>query len=132
MSREQVRCPLWVKSGNARNEQMMSAFHPMATEQRTWVPSKRSEVPDDEADTECSFAGRVRGFVIRYRDQVVANNLISLFPHEALPLFTEADACRVLEKSNRLCCISKGLKFGTPRMVVRKHELLPVQHRRGK
>jgi hypothetical protein len=77
------------------------------------VPSKRSEVPGDGADNECSFAGRVRGFVIRYRDQVVANNLISLFPHEALPLFTEADACRVLEKSNRLCCIGKGLKFGT-------------------
>ena len=29
------RCPLWVKSGNAHNEPMMSAFHPKATEQRT-------------------------------------------------------------------------------------------------
>ena len=30
-----VRCPSWVKSGNAHNEPMMSAFHPIATEQRT-------------------------------------------------------------------------------------------------
>src|SRR4029077_11331578 len=29
------RLPLWVKSGNAHNEPMMSAFHPIATEQRT-------------------------------------------------------------------------------------------------
>ena len=29
------RCPLRVKSGNAHNEPMMSAFHPKATEQRT-------------------------------------------------------------------------------------------------
>jgi hypothetical protein len=29
------RCPLWVKSGNAHNEPMMSAFHSIATEQRT-------------------------------------------------------------------------------------------------
>jgi hypothetical protein len=28
-------CQLWVKSGNAHNEPMMSAFHPKATEQRT-------------------------------------------------------------------------------------------------
>jgi hypothetical protein len=27
--------PLWVKSGNAHNEPMMSAFHPIATKQRT-------------------------------------------------------------------------------------------------
>ena len=31
----EARCPLWVKSGNAPNEPMMSAFHPIATEQRT-------------------------------------------------------------------------------------------------
>ena len=29
------QCPLWVKSGNAHNEPMMSAFHPIAAEQRT-------------------------------------------------------------------------------------------------
>jgi hypothetical protein len=28
-------CPFRVKSGNAHNEPMMSAFHPIATEQRT-------------------------------------------------------------------------------------------------
>jgi hypothetical protein len=28
-------CPRWVKSGNAHNEPMVSAFHPIATEQRT-------------------------------------------------------------------------------------------------
>ena len=26
-----ARCPLWVKSGNAHNEPMMSAFHPIST-----------------------------------------------------------------------------------------------------
>ena len=30
-----AQCLLWVKSGNAHNEPMMSAFHPIATEQRT-------------------------------------------------------------------------------------------------
>ena len=39
--------PFWVKSGNAHNEPMMSAFHPIATEQRTqfyvgFVPSTDS------------------------------------------------------------------------------------------
>jgi hypothetical protein len=29
------RGPFWVKSGNAHNEPMMSAFHPITTEQRT-------------------------------------------------------------------------------------------------
>jgi hypothetical protein len=28
-------CLLWVKSGNAHNEPMMSAFHPITTKQRT-------------------------------------------------------------------------------------------------
>jgi hypothetical protein len=35
MLRSGPRRPLWVKSGNARNEPMMSAFHPIATKQRT-------------------------------------------------------------------------------------------------
>ena len=30
-----LRSPLWVKSGTAHNEPMMSAFHPIANEQRT-------------------------------------------------------------------------------------------------
>ena len=46
-------CPVWVKSGNAHNEPMMSAFHPKATEQRTQfyvglVPT------DDIAGEQCS------------------------------------------------------------------------------
>ena len=28
-------CPFWVKSGKARPEQMLSASHPIATQQRT-------------------------------------------------------------------------------------------------
>ena len=46
-------CLLWVKSGNAHNEHMMSAFHPTATEERTsqivrLVPN--SEVAGSSAD----------------------------------------------------------------------------------
>ena len=35
MIRMQRQCPLGVKSGNAHNEPMMSAFRSIATEQRT-------------------------------------------------------------------------------------------------
>jgi hypothetical protein len=34
------QCPLWVKSGKARTEQMLSAFTPLATAARTsWIVS---------------------------------------------------------------------------------------------
>jgi hypothetical protein len=40
------RCPLWVKSGNAHNEPMTSAFHPIANEQRTQFYVGSVPIPD--------------------------------------------------------------------------------------
>jgi hypothetical protein len=36
MTKSYSRCPSWVKSGNAHNEPMMSAFTPLATFERTF------------------------------------------------------------------------------------------------
>ena len=62
----------------------------------------------------CTTIGRRLGrygrrFIVCDWYEIMADDLVSFFLHQAQPLLTETDACAIFEQSYRLCSLGKRL-----------------------